>query len=85
MIEYARGPLLTLIPFGLANGLLSTLDFKAVYQTLAIYCSLLTQQLSPRQKMIACTLALAVLALWTARGRRQKRTRRASGRASQGL
>lgn len=73
MIEYARGPLLTLLPFGLANGLLSTLDFKTVYRTLAIYLALLTQQLTKRQKIASVVVAVAALLLWAARSRCQRR------------
>lgn len=73
MIEYARGPLLTLLPFGLANGLLSTLDFKTVYQTLVVYFSLLSQRLTQRQRLAAAATALVALLLWTARGRRRRR------------
>jgi C-8 sterol isomerase len=39
-VEYARGPLPMSVPFGLADGLVSTLDFAAVGQTLSIYASL---------------------------------------------
>jgi C-8 sterol isomerase len=39
-VEYARGPLSLSVPFGLADALLSTLDFAAVAQTLGIYAEL---------------------------------------------
>jgi C-8 sterol isomerase len=39
-LEYARGPLPLSIPFGVADELLSTLDFATAGQTLAIYMSL---------------------------------------------
>ena len=39
-VEYARGPLPLSVPFGLADGLVSTLDFATVAQTLSIYASL---------------------------------------------
>src|SRR5262245_48635030 len=39
-LEYARGPLALSIPFGVADELLSTLDFATAGQTLAIYATL---------------------------------------------
>ncbi len=39
-LEYARGPLPLSVPFGLADGLVSTLDFATVGQTLSIYAAL---------------------------------------------
>lgn len=39
-VEYARGPLPTSVPFGLADELLSTLDFATAAQTLSIYATL---------------------------------------------
>src|SRR5438067_3088035 len=39
-VEYARGPLPLSVPFGLADGLLSTLDFAGIAQTLSIYAAL---------------------------------------------
>lgn len=74
MVEYARGILPSLLPFGLADALLSTLDFKTALQTVAIYFSLLARQLSKGQKVMLGVLA-APLLLWTlgsARGRRKK-------------
>jgi len=44
MVEYARGALPSLLPFGLAGALLSTLDFKTALQTVVIYFSLLTRK-----------------------------------------
>ncbi len=75
MIEYARGPLPSLLPFGLADALLSTLDFKTALQTLMIYFSLVMRQFSKGQKVVSGTLAAAALGLWlfgVARGRRKK-------------
>jgi hypothetical protein len=40
-VEYARGPLPLSLPFGLADELLSTLDFATAGQTLGVYLSLL--------------------------------------------
>lgn len=40
MLEYARGALPLLLPFGLADAFFSTLDLKTVLRTLAIYVSL---------------------------------------------
>jgi C-8 sterol isomerase len=39
-VEYARGPLPLSVPFGLADELLSTLDFATAGQTLAMYAAL---------------------------------------------
>ena len=39
-LEYARGPLPLSVPFGLADELLSTLDFATALQTLGVYMSL---------------------------------------------
>jgi C-8 sterol isomerase len=39
-VEYARGVLPLSIPFGLADGLVSTLDFATVGQTLSMYAAL---------------------------------------------
>ena len=38
-VEYARGPLMLSMPFGLADELLSTLDFSTALQTLSMYTS----------------------------------------------
>src|SRR5262245_66600277 len=42
-VEYARGPLPLSIPFGVADELLSTLDFATAVQTLSIYATLVGQ------------------------------------------
>jgi C-8 sterol isomerase len=39
-VEYARGPLPLSVPFGVADELLSTLDFASAGQTLSIYATL---------------------------------------------
>ncbi|GIH20965.1 hypothetical protein [Rugosimonospora africana] len=39
-VEYARGPLPLSVPFGVADELLSTLDFATAAQTLTVYASL---------------------------------------------
>ena len=72
MVEYARGVLPSLLPFGLADALSSTLDFKTAFQTIAIYFSLLTRSLSTGRKLVigAGTAAALVLWLMSARGRR---------------
>jgi C-8 sterol isomerase len=44
-VEYARGPLPLSVPFGLADGLVSTLDFASVAQTLTIYAALVGHHL----------------------------------------
>ena len=75
MVEYARGVLPSLLPFGLADGLISTMDFKTVVQTVVIYFSLLTRQLSPRQKLALGALAGASLLLWAIGGTRRRSRR----------
>ena len=75
MVEYARGILPALLPFGLADALLSTLDYKTALQTVAIYFSLLTRRFSKGQKVMWGVLA-APLLLWTLgriRGRRRRK------------
>jgi C-8 sterol isomerase len=47
-VEYARGPLPTSIPFGLADELFSTLDFKTAAQTLSLYTDLMAQHVGRR-------------------------------------
>ncbi len=79
MVEYARGILPSLLPFGLADGLLSTMDFKTVAQTVVIYFSLLLRTLPKNQKVALGALAGVVLLLWMfggAGGRRKKTARR---------
>src|SRR5437660_7670836 len=78
MVEYARGILPTLLPFGLADALSSTLDFKTALQTVQIYFSLLARSLSKRQRLMvgaAGGATLLLLAL-TRRGGRRRRYRR---------
>src|SRR5437660_1934468 len=78
MVEYARGALPSLLPFGLADALLSTLDFKTALQTVQIYFSLLARSLSKRQRLMvgaAGGATLLLLAL-TRRGGRRRRYRR---------
>jgi len=79
MMEYARGVLPSLLPFGMADGLISTMDFKTVAQTVAIYFSLLTRRLSTGQKRALGAVVgvpLLLLALGGTRGRRKKRSRK---------
>src|SRR5437660_1356809 len=73
MVEYARGALPTLIPFGLTDALSSTLDFKTAWQTLAIYLSLVLRSLSRGQKLAVGTLATALLVLGLVTRRRVRR------------
>ena len=76
MIEYARGSMVALFPFGLADGLFSTLDYKTIWNTLIVYFTLLSKTLSARQKTLALgTLAavVPVLLLTSLRGTRRKR------------
>lgn len=78
MIEYARGSLLTILPFGLADGLFSTLDYKTLWNTVVLYFSLLFQSFSKPQKIAVGTLAaLAPVMMLSvfAKSRRQKRVR----------
>ena len=46
---------------GLADSLLSTLDFKTVERTLAMYVSLATRRLSKSQRAVLMGLAVSVL------------------------
>ena len=72
MVEYARGVLPTLIPFGLADALSSTLDFKTAWQTLVIYLSLVMRTLSRGQKLAIGALATTALILGLFTRRRRK-------------
>jgi deazaflavin-dependent oxidoreductase (nitroreductase family) len=73
MVEYARGVLPSLLPFGLADALLSTLDFKTALQTVVIYFSLLTRQYSRGQKVVFGALAASALVLWALFGTQGRR------------
>jgi C-8 sterol isomerase len=75
MVEYARGILPSLLPFGLADALLSTLDYKTALQTMTIYYSLLTRRLSRGQKVMVGVLAALLLlsTLGRMRGRRRRK------------
>lgn len=44
-VEYARGLIPLSMPFGLADEVLSTLDFKTAVQTVTLYADLVSQQL----------------------------------------
>jgi C-8 sterol isomerase len=68
MIEYARGLLPSLIPFGLADALFSTLDYKTAFQTLVIYVSLVARSLSTGKKVLFGAMTAAAFALWAVRG-----------------
>jgi C-8 sterol isomerase len=75
MVEYARGVLPSLLPFGLADALLSTLDFKTALQTMQIYFSLLARSLSRSQRVmlgVSGAMTLLLLALSGKRGRRRQ-------------
>jgi C-8 sterol isomerase len=37
ILEYARGPIVTMLPFGLADAVFSTLDFRTVFRTFRLY------------------------------------------------
>ncbi|MCA9772498.1 MAG: hypothetical protein KC466_08815 [Myxococcales bacterium] len=45
MVEYARGPIPLMLPFGLADTVFSTLDFKTFGRTLAGYTRLVLREL----------------------------------------
>ncbi|HKV58589.1 MAG TPA: nitroreductase/quinone reductase family protein [Ktedonobacteraceae bacterium] len=75
MVEYARGILPSLLPFGLADALLSTLDFKTALQTIQIYFSLLARSLSKSQRAllgVSGAATLLLLALSRRKGRNKK-------------
>ncbi len=69
MVEYARGVLPSLLPFGLADALTSTHDFKTAWQTVAIYFSLLFRSLTKGQKVALGALAATTLLLTLGRTR----------------
>lgn len=78
MVEYARGILPSLLPFGLADALSSTLDFKTAVQTVVIYFSLVARSLSKGQKTALSIGTSAALLLWllgSTRARRKSRRR----------
>lgn len=37
ILEYARGPIITMLPFGLADAFFSTLDFRTILRTFRLY------------------------------------------------
>lgn len=78
MLEYARGPLFSLLPFGLTDALFSTLDYKTAFQTVQIYFSLLGKSLSTGQKIMLGATGGTMLLLLALTGRigRHKRVRR---------
>lgn len=76
MLEYARGPLPVLFPFGLADSLFSTLDFKTVASTMKVYFALSTRKLSPTRKALLALLPLSALALFSLIRSRRGRNRR---------
>ena len=45
MLEYARGPIPAMLPFGLADSAISTLDFRAIRRTVATYGRLTVRSL----------------------------------------
>ncbi|RMF15972.1 MAG: hypothetical protein D6761_06980 [Candidatus Dadabacteria bacterium] len=45
MLEYARGPIPTMLPFGLADTLVSTLDWTTLRRTLVDYGRLVTREI----------------------------------------
>lgn len=78
MIEYARGSMLALFPFGLADGIFSTLDYKTIIQTLIIYFTLLMKSFSRGQKIALGTvvgLTLVLMTVMRRAGRKRKKRR----------
>ena len=51
MLEYARGSLFALLPFGLANTFFNTLDWKSALRTLRVYGSLTRRTLAARRSV----------------------------------
>jgi C-8 sterol isomerase len=45
MLEYARGPIITMLPFGLGDSFSSTLDFSAIRKTIGTYGRLCVKEL----------------------------------------
>jgi C-8 sterol isomerase len=45
MLEYARGPIVTMLPFGLGDSFTSTLDFSAIRKTVGTYGKLCVKEL----------------------------------------
>jgi C-8 sterol isomerase len=37
ILEYARGPIITMLPFGLADAIFSNVDFRTVFRTFRLY------------------------------------------------
>ncbi len=75
MIEYARGPMLSLFPFGLLDGIFSTMDYKTLWNTLKVYTALLGKVLPRGQKVALGTLAAAapvLMAVGASMRRRKK-------------
>lgn len=72
MIEYARGPLAALFPFGLADALFSTLDYKTIARTMKMYFSLATRNFSPVQRTLIALLPLSALVAFSLTRSRQR-------------
>ena len=51
MLEYARGPIFTMLPFGLADTMLSTLDIRTFFRTIWVYGKLTVKNLFLRGKV----------------------------------
>ncbi|BAZ50105.1 hypothetical protein NIES4103_27190 [Nostoc sp. NIES-4103] len=51
VLEYGRGPIPLILPFGFADAFFSTLDFKSVLQTLWIYGTMVLKELITQFKI----------------------------------
>jgi C-8 sterol isomerase len=70
MLEYARGTLPALLPFGMANTLFNTLDLASAARTLKVYTTLSLRYYSRRPDQLRGALLAATVAtagLWWAR------------------
>jgi hypothetical protein len=64
-VEYARGFLPLSLPFGLADEILSCLDFLTVIQTLSLYTDLIYQDIARRIRLLKWpALGISAVAHW---------------------
>jgi len=79
MLEYARGVLPALLPFGMANTLFNTLDLQSAARTLKIYTTLALRYYGQRPEQLgsaAATAALATAGLWWMRSHEKRQIER---------